>query len=77
MLPRMAKSGGRVLIHHSTVWTESYLLPLVVVIIDGHPCQTFRLVEPVDHILPFTLKRHVRGYYSYQWAIPLLVKEWA
>ena len=34
MLPRMTIGGGRVLIHHTTVWAERYLLLLVVVIID-------------------------------------------
>ena len=39
MLPRMTIGGGRVLVHHTTIWAEHYLLLLVVIIIDGHPGQ--------------------------------------
>ena len=77
MLPHMTIGCGRVLIHHVTIWTEHYLLSLVVIIIDGHLSQAFCLVELVNHILPFILKRHVWRYDSYQWAISLSVEEWA
>ena len=56
MLPRMTISGGRVFVHHATIWAECYLLLLVFVIIDGHPSQALGLVELVNHILPFILK---------------------
>ena len=75
MLPRMTIGGGRVLIHHATIWAERYLLPLVFVIIDGHPGQALCLVELVNHILPFILKQHIGRYDSYQWAISLGVEE--
>ena len=75
MLPRMTIGGGRVLIHHATVWTESYLLSLVVIIIDGHPGQALCLVELVNHIVQFALERHIGRYNSYQWAISLGVEE--
>ena len=61
MLPRMTIGCGGVLIHHATIWAERYLLSLVVVIIDGHPGQAFRLVELVNHILPFILEWHIWG----------------
>ena len=77
MLPRMTIGCGRVLVHHATIWAEHYLLSLVVIIIDGHPGQALCLVELVNHILPFILKRHVWRYDGYQWAISLGVKEWA
>ena len=77
MLPRMTIGCGRVLVHHATIWAECYLLLLVVIIIDGHPGQAFHLVELVNHILPFILKRHIWRYDGYQWAISLGVKEWA
>ena len=77
MLPRMTIGCGRVLVHHTTIWAERYLLSLVVIIIDGHPGQAFRLVELVNHILPFILKWHIWGYDGYQWAISLSVEEWA
>ena len=77
MLPRMTIGCGRVLVHHTTIWAECYLLPLVVVIIDGHLGQAFRLVEPVNHILLLILKWHIWGYDGYQWAISLSVEEWA
>ena len=77
MLFRMAIGSGGVLIHHATIQAESYLLSLIVIIIDGHPGQTFRLVEPVNHVLPLILKWHIWGYDSYQRAIPLPVEEWA
>ena len=75
MLPRMTIGCGRVLIHHNTIWAECYLLMLVVIIIDGHLGQAFCLVELVNHILPFILKRHIWRYDSYQWAISLGVEE--
>ena len=77
MLPRMTIGCGGVLIHHATIWAERYLLSPVVIIIDGHPGQAFRLVELVNHILPFILKWHIWGYDGYQWAISLSVEEWA
>ena len=77
MLPCMTIGCGRVLIHHTTIWAERYMLSLVVIIIDGHPGQAFRLVELVNHILPFILKWHIWGYDGYQWAISLSVEEWA
>ena len=75
MLPRMTIGGGRVLVHHATIWAERYLLSLVVIIIDGHPGQALCLVELVNHILPFILKRHIGRYDGYQWAISLGVEE--
>ena len=59
VLPHMAESSGRVLIHYPTVGAEGDLLPLVGVIRDGDPVQTLRLVEFVDHILPFILEVHL------------------
>ena len=75
MLPRMTIGGGRVLVHHATIGAERYLLWLVVIIIDGHPGQALCLVELVNHILPFVLKRHIWRYDGYQWAISLGVEE--
>ena len=66
MLPRMTIGGGRVLVHHAPIWTECNLLPLVVIVIDGHPGQALCLVELVNHILPFILKRHIGRYDGYQ-----------
>ena len=73
----MTIGGVRVLIHNSTIWTESYLLLLVVTIVHGHMGQALCLVELMDHILPFILEWHARGYDSYQGAIPLTVEEGA
>ena len=64
MLPRMTKGGEDILIHDSTVWTESYLLSLAFVIIDGHASQVFHLVEFMDYVLPVILKWHAGGYDS-------------
>ena len=75
MLPRMTISGGRILVHYATIWAERYLLSLVLAIIDGHPGQALGLVELVNHILSFILKRHIRRYDGYQWAISLGVEE--
>ena len=75
MLPRMAVGSGRVLIHDTTIRAESYLLSLIVVIIDGHPAQTLRSMEPVNHVLLCILECHLWGYGSYQGTIPLLVEE--
>ena len=75
MLPCMTIGGGRVLVHHATVWAERYLLSLVVIIIDGHTGQALCLVELVNHVLPFALERHIGGYDGYQWAISLGVEE--
>ena len=75
MLPRMTISSGGVLVHYTTVGTERNLLLLVVVIIDGHPSQALRLVELLNHILPFILKLHIGRYDGYQWAISLGVEE--
>ena len=75
MLPHMTIGGGRVLVHHATVWAERYLLSLVVIIIDGHLGQALCLVELVNHILPFILEQHIERYDGYQWAISLGVKE--
>ena len=61
MLPHMTIVCDRVFVHHATIWAECYLLSLVVIIIDGHLGQAFRLVEPVNHILPFILKWHIWG----------------
>ena len=77
MLPRMTIGCGRVLVHHATIWAERYLLSLVVIIIDRHPGQALCLVELVNHILPFILKRHIWRYDGYQWAISVSVQEWA
>ena len=43
MLPRMTIGCGGVLVHHTTIWAERYLLSLVVVIIEGHTGQAIRL----------------------------------
>ena len=75
MLPRMAISGGRILVHYATIWAERYLLSLVLTIIDGHLSQALGLVELVNHILSFILKQHIRRYDGYQWAISLGVEE--
>ena len=75
MLPRMTISSGRILIHYATIQAECYLLSLVLTIIDGHPGQALGLVELVNHILSFILKRHARRYDGYQWAISLGVEE--
>ena len=53
MLPRMAMSGGSVLIHYPAVGAEGELLPLVVPMVDGYPRQGLGLMELADHILPF------------------------
>ena len=71
----MAISGGRIPVHYATIWAERYLLLLILTIIDGHPSQALGLVELVNHILSFILKRHVQRYDGYQWAISLGVKE--
>ena len=76
MLPRMTIGCGKVLVHHTTIWAERYLLSLVVVIIDGHPGQAFHLVQQVNHILLLVLKWHIWGYDGYQGAISLSVEEW-
>ena len=52
VLPYMAESSGRVLVHYPTVGAESDPFPLVGVMRDGDPVQALRLVELVDHILP-------------------------
>ena len=75
MLPRMTISGGRILIHYATIRAECYLLSLVLTIIDRHPGQALSLVELVNHILSFILKRHIGRYDRYQWAISLGVEE--
>ena len=75
MLPHMTIGSGRVLVHHATIWTECYLLLLVVIIIDGHLGQALCLVELVNHIFPFILKWHIGRYDGYQWAISLGVEE--
>ena len=75
MLPRMTISGGRILVHYATIQAERYLLLLVLAIIDGHLSQALGLMELVNHILSFILKRHVRRYDGYQWAISLGVEE--
>ena len=77
MLPHMTIGCGRVLIHYATIWAERYLLSLVVIIIDGYPGKALCLVELVNHMLPFILKRHIWRYDGYQWAISLGVEEWA
>ena len=53
MLPHMAVSGDRVLVHYPAVGAESELLPLAVPIIDGDLRQAIILVELTDHILAF------------------------
>ena len=77
MLPHMTIGCGGVLVHHTTIWAERYLLSLVVVIIDRHLGQAFHLVGLVNHILLLILEWHIRGYDSYQRAIFLSVEEWA
>ena len=56
MLPRMTISGGRVFVHHTTIWAEHYLHSLVLVIIHRHPGQALSLVELVNHIFLLILK---------------------
>ena len=75
MLPRMTISGGRILIHYTTIRAECYLLSLVLTIIDRHLSQALGLVELVNHILSFILKQHIRRYDGYQRAISLGVEE--
>ena len=75
MLPHMAISGGRILVHYATIRAERYLLSLVLTIIDGHPGQAVSLMELVNHILSFILKQHIWRYDGYQWAISLGVEE--
>ena len=76
MLPPMAVGSGGILIHYTTVGEECHLFPLVVIEIDRHPRQAFRLVEPVNYILPRILEWHIRGYDSYQRAVPLSIIEY-
>ena len=52
----MTISGGRILVHYTTIRAERYLLSLVLTIIDGHPGQALGLVELMNHILSFILK---------------------
>ena len=66
MLPCMAISGGRILVHYATIQAERYLLSLVLTIIDGHPSQALSLMELVNHILSFILKQHIWRYDGYQ-----------
>ena len=73
VLPRMAESSGRVLVHYPTVGAEGDLLPLVGVIRDGDLIQTLGLVEFVDHILPLVLKVHLREYHCNQRTSLILV----
>ena len=61
VLPCMAESSGRVLVHYPTVGAEGDLLPLVGVIRDGDPVQTLGLVEFVDHILPAHIESPSQG----------------
>ena len=75
MLPHMAISGGRILVHYATIRAERYLLSLALAIIDRHPSQALGLVELVNHILSLILKRHIGRYDGYQWAISLGVEE--
>ena len=75
MLPRMTISSGRILVHYATIRAECYLLSLILAIIDGYPGQALGLVELVNHILSFILKRHIWRYDGYQWAISLGVEE--
>ena len=60
VLPRMAVSSGRILVHYPTVGAEGDLLPLVGIIGDKDPVQTLRLVEFVDHIFSLILEVHLR-----------------
>ena len=62
MLPRMTNGGEGILIHDPTIWTEGYLLPLIVVVIDRHASQAFHLVECMDYILPVILEWHAGRY---------------
>ena len=73
VLPHMAESTGCVLVHYPTVGAEGDLLPLVGVIQDGDPIQALRLVEFVDHILPFVLKVHLREDHCYKRTSLILV----
>ena len=75
MLPCVAISGNSIFIHYPAIRAERYLLSLIFAIIDSHPRQAIGLVELVNHILSFRLKRHVRRYDSYKGAIPLGVQE--
>ena len=59
VLPCMAVSSGRILIHNPTVGAEGDLLPLVGIIGDRDPVQTLRLVEFVDHIFSLILEVHL------------------
>ena len=64
VLPHMAMSSHRILIHHPTVGAEGNLLSLVSVVGDGGPVQTLRLVEFVDHIFLFILEFHLGKHHS-------------
>ena len=66
VLPCMAVSSGRILIHYPTVGAKGDLLPLVGIIGDRDPVQTLRLVEFVDHIFLLILEVHLREYHCNQ-----------
>ena len=66
VLPRMAMSGGCILICYPTVGAEGDLLPLVGIIGDRDPVQTLGLVEFVDHIFSLILEVHLREYHCNQ-----------
>ena len=66
VLPCMAMSSGRILIHYPTVGAEGDLLPLVGITGDRDPVQTLRLVEFVDHIFLLILEVHLREYHYNQ-----------
>ena len=59
VLPRMAVSSGRILVHYPAVGAEGDLLPLVGIIGDRDLVQTLGLVEFVDHIFSLILEVHL------------------
>ena len=66
VLPHMSVSGGCILVHYPAVGAEGDLLPLVGIIGDRDPVQTFGLVEFVDHILSLILEVHLGEYHCNQ-----------
>ena len=73
VLPCMAVSSGRILVHYPTVGAEGHLLPLVGIIGERDPIQTLGLVESVDHIFSLIQEVHLREYHCNQRTSLILV----
>ena len=73
VLPDMAVSSGRILVHYPTVGAEGDLLPLVGIIGDRDLVQTLGLVEFVDHIFSLVLEVHLWEYHCNQRTSLILV----